>query len=447
MEDGRSRVNVHSILTSVSSRPFGAVKTYPLTQLGHAMGRHTIHLIFYYEKSPLGSFDVDPMRESLSEVLSLYPLATGRLTRDGAGNWEVKCNDAGVRVLRARVGVTLDEWLRSANGYEERDLTVWEDMPESPITWSPFRVQINDFEGGGLAIGVSCTHMHADSTSLALLLKAWSEANRRQPIAYPPSFHPPTPQPPSTNIETKSTNYLAAKSQAHTPPVKMATATFKFSDSTIKQCISRIHDKCPHANPFDLLAALFSTRILHLKGPKNDRTHSLSVCVDFRRLLQEPLPYGYFGNALYFSLLSINAEEIECGDLGRMAELVHCHVSGLKEEEFWSALHWLESQKEGGKYAPPFTMYGPELTCVSMEHMIVGDQSVMYSAIFDSARPVHVSCHVGNVEGEGLILVMPSAEGRARTVTVTLPEEEIAKLSKDQAILCLEPEVLFCGKV
>lgn len=145
MDARRSRVNVHSILTSVSSRPFGSVKTYPITQLGHAMGRHTVHVIFYYEKSPFGSFDMDPMRESLSEVLSLYPLVTGRLNRDEAGNWEVKRNDAGVRILRARVDVTLNEWLRSADGLEERDLSVWEDMPESPSTWSPFRVQVFHF--------------------------------------------------------------------------------------------------------------------------------------------------------------------------------------------------------------------------------------------------------------------------------------------------------------
>ena len=58
------------------------------------------------------------------------------------GNWEVKNNDTGVRVIRAKVGAKLDEWLRSADGSEERDLTVWEDMPQDPNTWSPFRVQV-----------------------------------------------------------------------------------------------------------------------------------------------------------------------------------------------------------------------------------------------------------------------------------------------------------------
>lgn len=142
MGDRKSRVNVDSILTAVSSKPCGSDKFYGLTQLDHAMGRHTVHVIFYFEKTPFGSFDMDPIRVSLSEVLSLYPAATGRLVRGEAGNWEVKCNDAGVRVLRATVGVTLDEWLRSADGNEERDLTAWEDMPEFPNTWSPFRVQV-----------------------------------------------------------------------------------------------------------------------------------------------------------------------------------------------------------------------------------------------------------------------------------------------------------------
>lgn len=308
-------------------------------------------------------------------------------------------------------------------------------------------LQLNDFEGGGVAIGLSCTHMHGDLTSLILLFKAFSEAHHGQAITFPPFFKPPAPPDRKFSVNnSKSTSYLEAKLQKQTPSVKMSTATFKFSDSVVKQCLSEIHDKCPDASPFDLLAALFWIRVVHLKGPKHDdHTHSLSLCVDFRRLLQEPLPYGYFGNALNFSLLSLNEEEMDCSMLGRVAELVHCHVSGLKEEEFWATLHWLDLQKEeGGKYAPPFAMYGPEFTCVSMEHMIFGDQPVMYSMNFDSAKPVHVSCHVGNAEGEGLILVMPSAEaGLARTVMVTLPEEETAKLCEDQSILRLKPTMLL----
>ena len=64
----------------------------------------------------------------------------------------------------------------------------------------------------------------------------------------------------------------------------------------------------------------------------------------------------------------------------------------------------------------------------------------------NNEKPAHVSCHVGNVEGEGLIVVMPSSEGGfARTVMVMLPEEELAGLCEDQAILQRQPTMLLTG--
>lgn len=147
MTEKKSLVNMHSKLTVVSSMPTEPGKAHKLTSLDHAMGHHTLHIIFYYRVNPFkeGPFnsDLDNLRVTLSDLLCLYPLATGRVTRrEEDGNWEVKCNDAGVRTLRASVGSTLDEWLSSVNGSEERDLTAWEDMPDDPSIWSPFRFQV-----------------------------------------------------------------------------------------------------------------------------------------------------------------------------------------------------------------------------------------------------------------------------------------------------------------
>lgn len=112
---------------------------HPLTALDHVMG---LHIIYYYRDNIFRHFDLDPSRVSLLEVLSLYSLVIGQLVRDGNGNWQVKCSDAGVRVIKARVGTTLDEWLTFADGLEEKALAVWDDMPDDPNTWSPFRVQV-----------------------------------------------------------------------------------------------------------------------------------------------------------------------------------------------------------------------------------------------------------------------------------------------------------------
>jgi hypothetical protein len=142
MSSKKGRVTVHSKLTVVSSKPIRPGTTHPLSILDHAMGLHTLHIIFYYRDNLFHSFELGPLRESLSDVISLYPPVTGRLTRLDNGNWEVKCNDAGVRVIRASVEATLDEWLRSADGSEESDLTMFEDMPHDPNMWSPFQIQV-----------------------------------------------------------------------------------------------------------------------------------------------------------------------------------------------------------------------------------------------------------------------------------------------------------------
>jgi len=80
--------------------------------------------------------------------------------------------------------------------------------------------------------------------------------------------------------------------------------------------------------------------------------------------------------------------------------------------------------------------------------MVEEDQeSLLYGAVFgNNEKPVHVSCRVGNVESEGLIMVMPCSEGGlSRSVTVMLAEEEVAELNKDEAIMELEPVMVLAG--
>ncbi|CDP06790.1 unnamed protein product [Coffea canephora] len=359
-----SRVKVPSLLTVVSSKPTAPGRIHKFTALDHAMGFHTGHIVFYYRRNPIRDGasmenDLDNLRISLSELLCLYPPVTGRLGRGADGNWEVKCNDAGVRMLKANVCATLDEWLSYANAAEERDLTVWEDLPDDPHIWSPFRIQINDFNCGGLAVAISFTHMHADFTSATLLIKSWAEIHRHEPVARPPIFNLPS----------------------------------------IRQCLSEVHESCPDASPFDVLAALFWSKITRLKSPAcdDDNKCSLSMCIDLRKRERDSIPYGYFGNALHFSKLSL---------------------------------------------------FGCQLTCLSMENTISSEGSFTYAAMFkQNEKPVHVSYQIGNVGGEGLILVMPSPEeGLARIVMVTLPEEQIVKLCEDQTILGLQPSMLLNGK-
>ncbi|KAH6783238.1 hypothetical protein C2S52_008197 [Perilla frutescens var. hirtella] len=447
MEQGKcSRMQMESILSVVSGKPTEPGKIHELSLLDRAMARHTIHLVFYYRSNPFVDgpmpSDLGNLRVNLSELLDEYPLVTGRLTRGPDGEWQIKFNDAGVRMLQTSVDATLDEWLRSADAEEERDLTVWEEMPSDPSFWSPFRVQINKFKCGGIALGLSCTHMHTDITSATMLIKSCADVHRHQPPTTTPIFHlPPTP----TTAAAAKPHSTTSPPPPPPPSTKMATATMKFSATVIDKCLSQAQSHCPAATPFDVLAALFWSRTAAAAADNNMHKRSLSICIDSRNQGQNPIPYAYFGNALHFSTLTVNADELLSGGLGHVSDYVHRHVSGMRKEDYFSAsaLSLLEENGDGGDDEPS-RIYGARLTCINMEHM----EELMYEAEFKKGeRPVHVSCRVGNVEGEGVIMVMPSAEGgRGRTVTATLPEEQLAKLCKDKGILDLEPTMILCGR-
>ncbi|KAK1407699.1 hypothetical protein QVD17_39322 [Tagetes erecta] len=464
----QNKVNVHSRLTVVSStptEPIGRICT--LTPIDHIMSAHTVHVIYYYRTSPWSkqgryAMDLDNVRVSLSELLSKYPRMTGRLVRDEHGKWEVKYNDAGVRMFKANVEISVDEWLRFGGEFDERDLTVWEDMPDGdPTSWSPFQMQVTEFEGGGLAIGISFSHMLADPTSAFLFYKSWTDAERGDPAGH----HPPIlslPQldnrPPNTTSENSSTTikYLQKNSKLTSVcSTKMATCSFKFSNTMIKQGLSKVVNKCPNATPFEYLTALFWLQIIKLKTLNAHlSTHSISLCVDARKVLDVPLPKKFFGNASHFSQLCIQNEML-MGDNG-LAEAVKCvhhHVNGITKDDIFSMIDWVESARDGlnGVYPKAAQMYGPELTSVNLEHLInpkdeVG--SLVYEARFrNNEKPIHVSYHVGKAEGAGLIIVAPSPDGGlARTVTVTLPEEEVVKLCDDPVIMEMAPTMVVSGR-
>lgn len=296
-------------------------------------------------------------------------------------------------------------------------------------------LQINSFKEGGIAIGVSCTHMIADLTFLSSFFKSWSQIHRHvTPVSHPPFFTPISVTSSPSNNNNTSPN-LGPKHQTN-----ITSVTFKFSSSIIKSLTS----KCSGATAFDVLAALFWTRVTLLKDSKMcKQNHSLSICQDFRKLIKPNLPVGYFGNALHFSKFSLNFQETKNGKkLQDIASLIHMHVKDVTEKEICSSIESFESQMD----STPKCVYGSsELTCVCMEEEET--QSMLYESMFgDNEKPAHVSCRVGNVGGEGLIMVMPSSEGEfARNVIVMLQSEEVDKLCKDEEILKLEPTIILSG--
>jgi hypothetical protein len=61
------------------------------------------------------------VKESLSEAVADHPEMAGRLRRRADGSWDVKLNDAGVRLVLATVEATVDDFVGAGVGEEDRE--------------------------------------------------------------------------------------------------------------------------------------------------------------------------------------------------------------------------------------------------------------------------------------------------------------------------------------
>ncbi|EMS63107.1 Agmatine coumaroyltransferase-1 [Triticum urartu] len=137
-----------------------AVATPPLSE---TVLQHRLRAVLYYRTDDAPWEEGIWVKESLGEVLCFFPEIAGRLRRGTSGSWGVKLNDAGVRFQQATVEVTMEDFLAD-QGRNEAALAPW--------------INLSQFQGGGYAIGVSCTVLLSDPLSLARFLLTWARKHR-----------------------------------------------------------------------------------------------------------------------------------------------------------------------------------------------------------------------------------------------------------------------------
>uniref|UniRef100_A0A1D1YSS3 Omega-hydroxypalmitate O-feruloyl transferase n=1 Tax=Anthurium amnicola TaxID=1678845 RepID=A0A1D1YSS3_9ARAE len=419
-----------------------------LSVLDRAMDQlGSVRAVYYYPRFPSagGAWSTTGrLRESLAEVLTSYPAATGRLQRGAEGGWVVKCNDAGVRMVEARAKGSVQEWLQKVDREREMKLIFWEDIYDRPYFWSTFYVQLTEFEGGGLAIGMSCSHMLADATCLTMLVKAWAEMTLLGKMLSPPCFHPlPTTTPsdtsshrrPYTDLIEHYRSSMEAENLGINPP-RFNTATFAFSDEAVRSIVAEstaADDAAP--TPFQALAALFWASITRVTGRKRGLI-DMTICVDTREALN--LSKSFFGNAMVFN--GTQGGEIEEGRLDMAVKAIADVMKEMGHEGVLDLIEWLEAHSEAT--GPRRMLYGPRLLCANWEGLRP------YQATFEpGVRPIQVSYYLEPVLGEGQILVLPSSQGNegslSRTVMVTLPEDQLGMLCEEAHVLRYHPKILL----
>ncbi|KAG5562696.1 hypothetical protein RHGRI_005427 [Rhododendron griersonianum] len=437
--------------TVVSAKPVQPGKFHHLSALDRVMEPNRIRMVYYYKTPPgraVGAITTK-LRESISEMLNGFPMVTGRLLKNDQGQWMIKCNDAGVRLVEARAKGSVEGWLRRTDREKELLLAHWEDMYYKPYFWSTFYVQLTEFEEGGLAIGLSCTHLLVDPPSAAMLVKAWADITLGGKM-FTPRFQQlplvlPKPGNKNTNDQTYTSLIDRYKTSIQNPTPDMAkqhaTVTFGFTDEMVQSCIAlaktvgATDDSSP--TPFEALAGLFWVCVSKIRGQGNGTLTNMSISLDMRESLG--LDKGFFGNCMVYH----KVPAWEClGDQNGLFEATFAIGEAMKKMEkkrILDLIEWLEG--DNFESYSISTISGRDLICAKLDNLV--SNSTIFEDCYD---PIRISCYIEPVLGEGQVLILPSPPGEggfSRVAMVTLPEDEVVKLCEDAILLQFNPTILM----
>ncbi|KAH0901010.1 hypothetical protein HID58_040513 [Brassica napus] len=421
-----NRVRLICTRTVVSTKPVEQGRVYRFSVFDHVMEPNHIRLVYYYQSSrtrELGEI-TKKLRESLAYTLNCYPVVTGRLVKETDGTeenrWKVKSNDAGVRMIEARATGTVEEWRRSVTREEELKL-------------------VTEFESGGLAIGLSCTHLLADPVCAMMFIRTWADLTLTRNMMTPPLFHSLPPRRFSNHKLSNNqllSHYIRSCSLTAPPPNitedRMVTITLLFPDPMVQS-----GENEPGLTAFEILSGLFCVCVSRAKGKRNELM-DMSLCLDVRKLLR--LDQSYFGNCMVYHKVHYS-KPVKAIDrlllLSYVVQEIHNVTKGLDYHAVMDLVEWLGSNNKN-----PISN-GSDLVCTNLENMgnprpIMFEEDLMLS---------HLSCYVeGPVAGGGQVIVLPSPSGEgpmSRVVMISLPQREMVKVLEDELLQSFSPIVLM----
>ncbi|KAJ9147653.1 hypothetical protein P3X46_029788 [Hevea brasiliensis] len=153
--------------------------------IGSGIFTGCLNIVLYYNKAmekDSGWLVAGWIKESLGRALREQPMLSGRLGRgeNGRGELEIVSNDSGVRLVEAKISVTLREFLDLKEKEKaEAELVFWKYIDEQNPQFSPLLfVQVTNFQCGGYSIGISCSLLLADLLIMDNFLLKWANIQK-----------------------------------------------------------------------------------------------------------------------------------------------------------------------------------------------------------------------------------------------------------------------------
>ncbi|PON37936.1 Transferase [Trema orientale] len=267
--------------------------------------------------------NVDPadmIRQALSEALVYYYPLAGRLKRlDHDGRLQLTCNATGVPFLVATANCRLS----SLSYLDDIDFEIAENFVfPSPTSDCPFVLQVTKFACGGFTIGFGISHMVADGFGAAQIFKALAELSKGKELSVKPVWER------ERLVGTPIKEPLKVdKCPPATSPYGMSSdiedEIFYVKSESIKRLKEEILSSgSGNITTFEILAAfVWRARLRALKLNHDGKT-CLYFATGLRKLIQPPLPEGYYGNAFLTSAVELTGKELEEKPLSEIVNMI-----------------------------------------------------------------------------------------------------------------------------
>ncbi|KAL4588550.1 hypothetical protein LXL04_001442 [Taraxacum kok-saghyz] len=403
------------------------LRRFKLSLLDQLASSSSIHLIFYYKAGD--DLNISDKRtqlvKSLSEALTLfYPLA-GKITEDGLA---VDCNDQGVKYLEVHVPIRFDNFLDECPNSDQINQLV---APPDQLTTTLITIQVNLFDCGAIAIGVSTSHKVTDACNLIRFINEWATHNRTggSDGDFSPSFDNLDSFFPPTNIS--SSNH-SLKIPNNPESIVLLKKKFVFNGSSISKLRAKINPSSILHRGYSrvtLVASLIWKTLISIDKVNNGsfRDCLLAPALNLRGKVGSPISSSSFGNVWAPYPIRYHQNGLELIKYADLATLIE-DTTKNKIEELSRASGEEICKQAMACYAEVAEELKENKFCIFTSWC----RFPLYEVDFGWGKPYWVSEAGGSVQ---MAVLMDDKNGEGIEAWVSLNEKDMCVFEQDQAIL------------